>query len=347
MKAKSQPRTLASVSKDIFSFLQLHLFNRVRLKYPTFEEYASRKHRKGYDHAELKKLCHVDRLIVKNLALYKPFSYYKMTEIWPMLEPQIIHHSKLTKVFKSGKKFELLSWYELSEPFLKSLYADPPTYATLTPRAKRAFDRLTSKSFIDTIGLEQTQTDTEHMDTTDRLLEDNAASARRAVEIARARRERKSATHKRASIDRQLTAKKPRIPEPSAADDIPPDDDKNTFTLDSKPKSMSNIRLAASTPTRTFDASQAYVARLRALVEKKSIGAATASRYAKTVGIKGVTFREPRSGASIEDYDVKEQLAVLKESIAYIKQHSIKVQPEDKRWLQLQLNALAHQLKGS
>ena len=339
---KTTDRDINQAARDISSFLKLFVFNRVRFKYPTFEEYANRKRRRGYDHAELKKLCHIDHRVVANLASYSNGRRYKITEIWPLLEPQIIHHSKLTKVFKSGKKFELLSWYELSEPFLKSLYADPPTYATLTPRAKRAFDRLTSKSFIDTIGLEQTQTDTENMDTTDRLLEDNAASARRAVEIARARRERKSA-----SIDRQPTDKKPRIPEPSAADDIPPDDDKNTFTLDSKPKSMSNTRLAASTSTRTSDAAQAYVARLRALVEKKSIGAATASRYAKTVGIKGVMFREPRSGASVEDYDTKEQLAVLKESIAYIKQHSIKVQPEDKRWLQLQLNALAHQLKGS
>ena len=322
---KQNIRDIDAAAKDIASFVKLFVFNRVQYKYPTFDEYNNRSLQKGYKSTDLMKLCHIDREIITNLASYAAGKYYKLTDIWPMLEPQIKHHGKLSKKFKSGKTFNLLSWYSLSDETLKALYKKNTTVDDLTPRAKRAWLRFINSQQSNTID----DIDTDEDKPMDELKTKNEESARRAAARAAKRHAPKSETAKpKARADKTIA------PE----NDIPEEEYviASTQAASVKPLPM---------PTTT---SEDYVARLRALVKSKAMGIATARHFAKIVGNDGTSIREPASGASWEDFEehLQEQLDALKSCMRIVKANNIQVAQADENWLKSTYNALVHKIKN-
>lgn len=259
---KKEARTLDSVCKDIYSFLELHLFNRVQYKCPTWDDYKNKSHDTW---KQLRKLLHVDREIVRSLASYGHNRYYSMHEVWQCLEPQIVHHCKCTRTYKSGKKFQLDSWYHISDKKLCELYANPPAPSSLTPRAKAAWEKFISKT------KKKEKEKLEDMDTTQTptsLLEANAKAARRAAERAKKKSQRLSAS----------TPAEPAIPHVPAYD-IPAD----------------------TAPHMQGDAKASLAKELQELVSKKVLGLDMSKRLAAIAGISSFMPREPRDGITLED----------------------------------------------
>ena len=311
---KQNIRDIDAAAKDIASFVKLFVFNRVQYKYPTFDEYKNRSLQKGYKSTDLKKLCHIDREIITNLASYAAGKYYKLTDIWPMLEPQIKHHGKLSKKFKSGKTFNLLSWYSLSDETLKALYKKNPTVDDLTPRARRAWQRFINSQQGNTID----DIDMKEDKPMDELKTKNEESARRAAARAAKRHAPKSETAKPKS-----RADKTIAPE----NDIPEEE----YVIAATPSTASTAKPLPMPTT----ASEDYVARLRALVKSKAMGVSTARHLAKIVGNDGASIREPASGACWEDFEehLQERLDALDRCIQIVKANDIQVAQADINWL--------------
>lgn len=134
-------KTFEEVCDDIYAFVELFVFNRIKFKYKTFSAYSLRRQSKDYKHTDIPNLLHIDTDAVRSLACYADGRRYKMTDIWKSLEPKLKHHYKTYKSFKSGKSFHLPSYYELPDETLKSLFENPPTPNALNPRVKRVWSR--------------------------------------------------------------------------------------------------------------------------------------------------------------------------------------------------------------
>lgn len=293
-----RPNTFDQVCSDIYSFIELFVFNRLKHKYKNYATYANRSRLQNHKHTDIPNLLHIDPSIVRALSCYANGKRYKMTDIWTALDQKLIHHFKTNKTFKSGKSFHLPSYYELPDSTLKALFDNPPRPRLLSPRARRVWNR-----FIESL--------------------QNKPVAR-----IHSRTSQPSSTQTNKHINSTL----PSTSEPigsanhtSAANDIPPDSI-DTYTL--VPTKPSHVGRDSGPYT-----SDAYVARLRALVERKAMGRITAAKYAKAVGID-VEFKEPRTGFCAEDNDWQAHKDFWNYFIEYKKANNIQqFEPKSLEWL--------------
>ena len=354
-------KTFDEVCDDIYAFVELFVFNRIRFKYKTFHAYSLRRQSKDYKHTDIPNLLHIDTDVVRSLACYADGRRYKMTDIWKSLEPKLKHHYKTYKSFKSGKCFHLPSYYELPDETLKSLFENPPTPKALKPRVKRVWSR-----YI--FDLKKTPIPSRHS----RTSQPSSFDANKTNKKTCPSTARPSDSDLDKMIDEILTetnnqAMKTRHRSPSPSRpiqptslipetivekdlDIPPDTQKTTttprarlprgtgttFTDSNIPSPPSSIREPLRSQLTTF-ANKMH----KAILDKK-IGPATVEKLMHLLGWKNVKCSFPLVGFTEEDGMKNLGYAVKVAGVVadLIKANNIAVAKEDSRWFSTYVRVL-------
>ena len=313
-------KTFEEVCDDIYAFVELFVFNRIKFKYKTFSAYSLRRQSKDYQHTDIPNLLHIDTDAVRSLACYADGRRYKMTDIWRSLEPKLKHHYKTYKSFKSGKSFHLSSYYELPDETLKSLFENPPTPNALNPRVKRVWSR-----FI--YNLKEKPIPSRHSRTSQAL----------SLEANKTNMESHSSFSEPSDdvideiIDEILTetedeAMKKKSRSQTASKRIR--SSSNAITATKMPSLPSSIR----EPFRSELA--AFASEMQSAVKSSKIGQATAEKLLHLLGWEKAKLNFPLAGFTEEDSwrNIEYHCKVAKDVFNLIVKHKLHLTKESKEW---------------